>query len=170
MDEMRRGPRARECVSSGSLRPWTSLWRPGPLRVVRGGAVGGTRGPAAAARGESDHGARISVITAIPTASMRSPRGARVFRSAAPADAASLGMLRMACVLIAGALVGGIAANFGAPGPVAAGSMAAVCLGALLFAGRHALAAAAHGLRRDVRRVVVLYLRWARSHRGAGVR
>lgn len=110
----------------------------------------------------------IVIVPSLP--STRSPRPTRVFRSAAPADATSLGVLRVAGVLAVGAIVGGMVANFGAPGPVAAGSMAAVCLGALLFASRHALAATAHGIRRDVRSVVVLYLRWARSHRGDGFR
>ena len=111
-----------------------------------------------------------SIVTVHSTSSTRSPRPARGFRSDAPADATSLGVLRFFGVFAIGAITGGVVANFGAPADVALRSMAAVWLGALMFAGRHVLAAAAHGIRREVRRVVVLYQRWARSHRGDGFR
>ncbi|MFO0934453.1 MAG: hypothetical protein U1E39_17335 [Planctomycetota bacterium] len=111
-----------------------------------------------------------SILIIPRTSSTRSPRPARGFRSAAPADAMSLGVLRFFGVFAIGAITGGVVANFGAPADVAVQSMAAVCVGAALFASRHVLAAAPHGIRRDVRRVVVRYLRWARSHRGDGFR
>ena len=111
-----------------------------------------------------------SIVLVPRTSAARSPRPARVFRSAAPADATSLGVLRVVGALTVGVIVGGTAANFGAPADVAVRSTVAVWLGALLFAGRHVIAAASHGVRREVRRVVVLYQRWARSHRGDGFR
>lgn len=111
-----------------------------------------------------------SIVIGPRTSSTRRARAARVFRSAAPTGGPSLGVLRVWLTLAVGAIVGGVVANFGGPAEVAGRSMAAVVLGALLFAGRDVLASLVHDTRRDVRRFAVLYLRWAGSHRGAGFR
>ncbi|MBL9086312.1 MAG: hypothetical protein JNM10_04155 [Planctomycetia bacterium] len=111
-----------------------------------------------------------SIVIGPRTSSTRRARAARVFRSAAPTGGPSLGVFGVWVTFAVGAMVGGVVAHFGGPAEVAGRSMAAVVLGALLFAGRDVLASLVHDTRRDVRRFAVLYLRWAGSHRGAGFR